>query len=271
MRPPPVSPLLEIAAARIELHGRVLCEALSLRMHGPRAVVVGDVAPVLSPLFSIGEITHGWVKLLGKELSQEEPSRGMMFLDPPLPRELTPREYVTWAARLEGIEAEEARVLAVDACEQVGLAASAERRMSTLSLIELRLVCLAQAVVHRPAVLVVEHPTARLERAGVERMIAALGAVTEPEWVPHLIIGIPRFEPGSALEALARWADELAMVLDGEVTEQGSPQQLEHAAQAREQAGKGVPPGATTEPLSGPSSQPAAKSEEPFSSLDAES
>jgi ABC-2 type transport system ATP-binding protein len=98
---------------------------------------------------------------------------------PPLYRELTVREYVDLAARLHRV-AKSARAAAVDAAlERCGLINAAQKLIGTLSKGYQQRVGIAQAIVHRPDVVILDEPTIGLDPnqiREIRKLIRELGA-----------------------------------------------------------------------------------------------
>jgi ABC-2 type transport system ATP-binding protein len=98
---------------------------------------------------------------------------------PPLYRELTVREYVDLAARLHRV-AKSARAAAVNAAlERCGLVNVAPKLIGTLSKGYQQRVGIAQAIVHRPDVVILDEPTIGLDPnqiREIRKLIRELGA-----------------------------------------------------------------------------------------------
>jgi putative ABC transport system ATP-binding protein len=78
---------------------------------------------------------------------------------------LTARESVELALARRGVERREAAVRAAGSLADVGLSELAEQRVSRLSMGERQRVALARALAARPALLLADEPTARLDEA----------------------------------------------------------------------------------------------------------
>ncbi len=111
--------------------------------------------------------TRGAIKICGIDLFDEPRAAkariGYLPETPPLYRELNVREYVDLAARLHRV-AKPGRAAAVDeALTGCGLAAVAKKLIGTLSKGYQQRVGIAQAIVHRPDVVILDEPTVGLD------------------------------------------------------------------------------------------------------------
>jgi ABC-type lipoprotein export system ATPase subunit len=88
---------------------------------------------------------------------------GVLGQTPGLSGTLTARENVELVLGLRGVEPQEASERALEALAVVGLADHADRRVDRLSAGERERVALARAFAGRPAVIVADEPTARLD------------------------------------------------------------------------------------------------------------
>jgi len=94
---------------------------------------------------------------------------------------LTAAENVELALALRGVDADEARARSLEALAAVGLAGTAGRRVSDLSSGQGERVAVARAVAGRPALLLADEPTARLDQANaiaVARLLLGLARET---------------------------------------------------------------------------------------------
>ena len=127
--------------------------------------------------------SHGAVRICGVDLLEHPAAAkariGYLPETPPLYRELTVREYVDLAARLHRV-VKSARAKAVDeALARCGLTAVAKQLIGTLSKGYQQRVGLAQAVVHRPDVVILDEPTIGLDPnqiREIRELIRELGA-----------------------------------------------------------------------------------------------
>ncbi|WP_303909389.1 ABC transporter ATP-binding protein [Thiohalomonas denitrificans] len=119
-------------------------------------MLTGNLAP------SAGSIAVGGIDLL------EHPKRakaaiGYLPEQPPLYRELTVNEYLTYCARLNRIERGRIPGALAAARERCGLADSGSRLIGNLSKGYQQRVGIAQAIIHSPDVVVLDEPTVGLD------------------------------------------------------------------------------------------------------------
>jgi putative ABC transport system ATP-binding protein len=129
----------------------------------------------------------------------------------PLLPELTLLDNLLLAARIAGTPASRARPRALDLLERAGLADRADHRPAELSPGPRRRAAIARALVNQPLLLLVDEPTAGLDRgAGAEitRLLAAL----RPE-VSTVVLATAQPEVAGAC------AERVVKLLDGRVVE----------------------------------------------------
>lgn len=115
--------------------------------------------------------TSGTIRVLGKEPSDAEAHRRIGFL-PELPylyTFLTPEESLRFYGRLSGLTDKELPELISKALEQVGLTASAKRRIAGFSRGMIQRVGLAQAILHDPEFLILDEPASGLDPLAIKR------------------------------------------------------------------------------------------------------
>jgi len=226
--------------ARIAVDGAVAIDRLTLSTRGDRVVLAGDPAALiaaitgasLSPSASSDDdppgeayVIAGSLLVAGHDVTSGAHTAviGAALLDPPLPPSWSAEEYVAWGARLGGAPRRAARELAAQAIARVGLSASRKHAASALSLPERRALCLAQAAVLSPEVLIAEGPLSGLSGDAAALVMAALEAVTEGR---RAVITASRLDPALPEGALCRGADHLILLAGGEVALEGHPGEL---------------------------------------------
>lgn len=129
---------------------------------------------VLAP--SAGSVTIGRYDL-GDQAREAKGLIGYLPERPPLYPELTVSEYLTFCARLRGLETRAATEACAAALEKCDLQAVAGRLIANLSRGYQQRIGLAQAFVHDPSVIVLDEPTAGLDplqQQRIRQLIAGL-------------------------------------------------------------------------------------------------
>jgi len=86
---------------------------------------------------------------------------------PPLYRELSVNDYLTFAARLRGMKTADVAAALAQTRQRCGLEAVGKKIIGTLSKGYQQRVGIAQAIIHRPAVIVLDEPTVGLDPAQI--------------------------------------------------------------------------------------------------------
>ncbi len=149
---------------------------------GPNGAGKTTTIRVLNTLLPLQE---GSVEVLGHDVRRAPMAvrRLMGYVPQQLSIEgaLTGRENVTWFARLFDVPRDERRARVADALELMGLSEAADKLASTYSGGMVRRLELAQALVNRPALLVLDEPTVGLDpiaRDGVWQRVEDLRDAT---------------------------------------------------------------------------------------------
>lgn len=165
-------PVLELVRASRRLAGRVVVDALDLAVR--RGEVLGLLgvngagkSTTLRMMAGVLAPTGGQVRLDGGDL-REQPWRARRHVGylpevPPLHAELTPLEYLRFCARLHAVGRRGVAAAVDRAIERCGLGEVRSRVMATLSKGWRQRVGIAQAIVHEPAVIVLDEPASGLD------------------------------------------------------------------------------------------------------------
>ncbi|SPE26330.1 ABC transport system protein [Candidatus Sulfotelmatomonas gaucii] len=135
---------------------------------------------LLNLMGCIDKPTSGRIVLDGEDTSKLSPARlsafrrekiGFVFQTFNLIPVFTARENVEFPLLVQGVSADERRHRAMDALESVGIAARAQHRPDLLSGGERQRVAVARAIVHRPALVLADEPTANLDTHNATQLI----------------------------------------------------------------------------------------------------
>ena len=177
-------------AAALELRGLVKDFAIGLRGVKLRAVdhldlrvEPGQIYGLLGPngsgksttiklILGLLQPTAGTCRIFGVSSARVEARRDVGYLPeaPDFYRHLTGRELVRFCARLCGLGGGALAARSADVLALVGMSEAADRRVGTYSKGMLQRLGLAQALVHDPALLILDEPTAGVDPVGAAAM-----------------------------------------------------------------------------------------------------
>jgi len=150
-------------------------------------------------LVGLAHPTRGTVAIDEGRIDPARPDRrlgiGVLDQDPRYYGWMRGRELVEMVARLHGRPAAEARVRAVDVLERVGLADAANRRIGGYSGGMRQRLGIAQALVDRPRLLVLDEPVSSLDPEGRRDVLALIAELRETATVifsTHVLTDIER-------------------------------------------------------------------------------
>lgn len=136
-----------------------------------------------------GEIDINGISLLQKP-ALAKAHIGYLPETPPLYRELSVHDYLTFAARLRGIKSGDLTQALTQTISRCGLESVSKKTISTLSKGYQQRVGIAQAIVHRPAVIVLDEPTVGLDPTqirDIRNLIRELGDTSSVILSTHLL------------------------------------------------------------------------------------
>lgn len=136
----------------------------------------------------------GKIEICGIDLARH-PARaksqvGYLPETPPLYRELGVDEYLTFAARLRGMKPAAIPEALAQTKQRCGLETSGSKIIGTLSKGYQQRIGIAQAIIHRPALIVLDEPTVGLDPAqirDIRSLIADLGKTSSLILSTHLL------------------------------------------------------------------------------------
>lgn len=137
--------------------------------------------------------------------------------------ELTVRENLEIARRLQGIADSKAAARAI---ERLGLAQYADRRAGILSTGNLQRLGLARAMLHEPALLILDEPANGLDPAGVVEIRGLLANLAREQ-------GVTVFMSSHILTEVDRLATRIGIIHKGRLLEELEARQLEELRQRR--------------------------------------
>ena len=203
---------IEARSARIDVEGAVVCDRLSLSISGRRLVLAGPPAAALTAaLCARGSIEQGALFIDGRDVAAGEHIGyvGLAPFDLPLPHRDTVLAFVTVSFRLAGLGRVEAAAAAHAALSELGLDALAARKASSLSAAERKAATIAQAMIPKAPVLMIESPLHGLESSDASRVLELLARVCRSRAV---IATASRTDPGSPERQLLLGADRAAIL-----------------------------------------------------------
>jgi heme ABC exporter ATP-binding subunit CcmA len=174
-------PALELQELTRHYGERTALEGVSLSLEERHTLVVfgpngAGKSTLLRILATLLRPHHGGVRVLGRELPDEawavRGQVGLLGHEPLLYRELSARENLRFHARLHGVS--ERRVAQL--LDQVALGGRADEPLRTLSRGMVQRVAICRAVLHEPALLLLDEPRANLDPGGIDLVEPLIGA-----------------------------------------------------------------------------------------------
>ncbi len=165
--------------------------------------------------------TAGEVTVDGIDIARDphEVRRRIGFLPdtPPLYGEMTVGRYLRFAAELRGVPAAEAERAVAEAEEKTATREVHDQPITSLSHGYRQRVGVAQALVHKPKLLILDEPTSGLDPVQIVEMRATVKALRGE----HTIL-----LSSHILSEISQTCDRLLVIQNGEIVAQGSEQEL---------------------------------------------
>ena len=161
--------------------------------------------------------TSGSATILGKNASESVIIRSRLGYMPEhdcLPITVSAAEFLTHMAEVSGLPPRRARIRAADTLRHTGLFEERYRAMGGYSTGMKQRVKLAQALVHDPAVVFLDEPTAGLDPAGREEMLALIRKT-------HREFGISVLFSSHLMVDVERTCDRIIVLQGGRLVQSG--------------------------------------------------
>jgi ABC-2 type transport system ATP-binding protein len=228
---PASTPALRVSGLRHRFGDKVAVDGIFLRIErgeifgllGPNGAGKTTTIRVVNTLLPVQE---GSAEVLGFDLRRSAMAirRRLGYVPQQLSIEaaLTGRENVTWFARLFDVPRAQRKARVADALEVMGLSDVADRMAGTYSGGMVRRLELAQALVNRPSLLVLDEPTVGLDpvaRDGVWERVAEMCEAT----------GMTVLLTTHYMEEADVLCDRLALMHLGRIRALGTPEELKAA------------------------------------------
>lgn len=183
------APVVALRQAHVVLGGRSVLRGMDLAIHaGERVALVGANGSGKSTLL---RALHGLLPLAqGQRVARPGAGQAMLFQRPYMMR-TSALHNVALGLWLAGHAWAQARRLAQEAIERFGLAACARQPAHTLSGGQQQRLAFARAWARRPAVLMLDEPTASLDphaKRDIESLMSQWAAEPQPEGPAHTLV-----------------------------------------------------------------------------------
>lgn len=208
----------------------------SLSLSVPVGSVVGFLGPngagkttAIHVLLGFQQATSGAAFLFGRDVREPIARQRIGYLPehPDVYRFLTGREMLAFAGRLCGLTGARLQTRISTVLEEVDLSAAADRRIAGYSRGMRQRICLAQALLHEPDLLILDEPTGGLDPIGRARIRRIIGAWRK--------MGRTVFFSSHELSEVELVCDQVCILARGRVVAQGAPDALTAPGESLEQ------------------------------------
>jgi ABC-2 type transport system ATP-binding protein len=177
---------------------------------------------IIKILLGLLHPTSGSAKILGRDASTDVAARARVGYMPEhdcLPGEVSAAEFLTHMAEVSGLPPDVARTRAADTLRHVGLFEERYRAIRGYSTGMKQRVKLCQALVHDPAFVFLDEPTAGLDPAGREEMLMLIRKT-------HREFGISVLFSSHLMADVERTCDRIIVLQGGRVVRSGEVAQF---------------------------------------------
>jgi ABC-type multidrug transport system ATPase subunit len=220
--------LLSCSSLRVDDRGAPAVDGLTFTTTGEQVLVLGAASALFEAAAGLRPPVHGEIRVEGSaplDAVRRRVAAGAP-LDPRMPAKWTPRQYVTWSARLAGHAGSQARELAEEALARTRVDSVAGTRLGSAGLTARRATVLAAALATGATTLILEDPLAGLPSESVPAFARVVARACADRRVAVFAARLPLESP------LALEADEAIVVAGSAVAAQGAPGEIAAAARS---------------------------------------
>jgi ABC-2 type transport system ATP-binding protein len=181
MRPAPGTPLLSIENVTKQYKNVLALDDISFTITDGITGILGEngagKSTIIKILLGLLQPTSGVAKVLGETASASVATRARVGYMPEhdcLPSQVSAAEFLTHMAEVSGLPPDMARTRAADTLRHAGLFEERYRAIGGYSTGMKQRVKLCQALVHDPAFVFLDEPTAGLDPSGREEMLTLI-------------------------------------------------------------------------------------------------
>jgi ABC-2 type transport system ATP-binding protein len=219
-------PLLEIEHLTKEYGKVVALNDVSFRITDGITGILGEngagKSTAIKILLGLVHPTSGSARVLGQDASHSVAVRGRVGYMPEhdcLPTTVSAAEFLTHMAEVSGLPPSMARTRAADTLRHVGLFEERYRAIGGYSTGMKQRVKLGQALVHDPAFVMLDEPTAGLDPAGREDMLTLIRKT-------HREFGISVLFSSHLMADIERSCDRIIVLQGGRLVQSGEVEQF---------------------------------------------
>lgn len=205
-----------------------------LSLEIPKGIIYGFLGPngagkttTIHILLGLIEPTEGVAKVLGFDTSREGPEvraqTGALLEHPGLYEQLSARDNLEFYARVWRIPAHERQVRIEELLNQMGLWERRNERVVQWSKGMQQKLAVARCLLHRPAIVYLDEPTAGLDVVAANGLRDTLASLANED-------GVTVFLSTHNMAEAERLCDEVAVIRDGRLVAVGEPRKLQQQA-----------------------------------------